>query len=88
MAQRPSIHTKNAGDGLTIAGVRRRDKGGSLGRHPIDFVFRKRGQLLVRGFLFGEILLQDLGAVRPAQRFRPRDQCPVASHFVVLDRLP
>jgi hypothetical protein len=59
----------------------------SSGGRAIDFVFRKDGQLLVCGSFFGEILLQDLSAIRAAQRFRPGDQRPIPSHLVMLDRL-
>ena len=57
------------------------------GRRPINLIFRKRGQLLVRSFFFGQIQLQDLGAIRAAERPGPGDQRPVASHLVMFDRL-
>src|SRR5271166_2012516 len=57
-------------------------------RHAIDLALGDRRQLLVRRFLFGQRVPQNLRDVIAPDLLRPRDQGPVAADLIVLDRLP
>src|SRR5262245_21278962 len=59
----------------------------SLSRTPIDTAFCQRRQFLVGGFLFLEILLQELRAVIASELLGPGDQAAVAGDFVMFDSL-
>jgi len=67
----------------------RRKLGPSTGFTPlaVHIALRKTVELLIRGLLLVEVLLKERSRSRCGELLGPRDQRPLARHFVMLDGL-